>query len=108
MGWCSVAPRPAFARLFHTRGIAIADPTNSSVWSVVCIFVKRGHRRHGIAGKLLDAAVSYASDHGASVVKGYPVADAQAGKSSGLSSGTVDLFTRAEFSLQGGPQSDGG
>ena len=96
-GWCSVAPRPVFPRLFHTKGINPEDPEDASVWSVVCIFVRREHRRQGVAGKLLDAAVEYAREHGAAVVEGYPVADADQGRRSGLSSGTIGLFTRAGF-----------
>jgi GNAT superfamily N-acetyltransferase len=97
IGWCSVAPRPVFPRLFHTKGINPADPEDASVWSVVCIFVKRDYRRQGGAGKLLDAAVAYAREHGAAVVEGYPLTDADQGRRSGLSSGTIGLFIRAGF-----------
>src|SRR5205085_1002219 len=37
-GWCQIAPRPAFPRLFHTRGLALADPNDATVWSIVCIY----------------------------------------------------------------------
>jgi GNAT superfamily N-acetyltransferase len=97
IGWCSAAPRPDFPRLFHTKGITVDGPEDSSVWSVVCIFVRRECRRQGVAGKLLDAAVIYAREHGAAVVEGYPLADAEQGRRSGLSSGTIEMFTRAGF-----------
>jgi GNAT superfamily N-acetyltransferase len=97
VGWRSVAPRPNFPRLFHTKGINPEDPEDIAIWSVVCIFIRREYRRQGVAGKLLDAAVEYARDHGAAVVEGYPVADAEQGRRSGLSSGTIGLFTRAGF-----------
>jgi GNAT superfamily N-acetyltransferase len=100
VGWCSVAPRPSFPRLFHTKGINVEDPQDVSVWSVVCVFVQKGYRRTGIAGKLLDAAVEYARDHGAASVEGYPVVDANQGRKAGLSSGTMSLFTRAGFTRQ--------
>ena len=32
------------------------------MWSVVCLFVKHGHRRKGVAGKLLETAVDYARE----------------------------------------------
>jgi GNAT superfamily N-acetyltransferase len=71
------------------------DPEDTSVGSVVCSFVKRDYRRQGVAGNLLDAAVTYAGEHGAAVVEGYPLADADQGRRSGLSSGTISLFTCA-------------
>jgi GNAT superfamily N-acetyltransferase len=103
IGWCSVAPRPDFPRLFHTKGINPEDLDDAAVWSVVCIFVKREYRRQGVAGKLLDAAVAYAREHGAAVVEGYPVADADQGRRSGLSSGTIGLFTHAGFTRHEAP-----
>ncbi len=103
VGWCSVAPRPDFPRLFHTKGIHPEDPEDVSVWSVVCILVKREYRRQGVAGKLLDAAATYARDHGAAIVEGYPLANADEGRRSGLSSGTISLFTRAGFSMYNAP-----
>jgi GNAT superfamily N-acetyltransferase len=105
VGWCSVSPRPGFRRLAHTNGLQPDDPLDTSVWSVVCIFIKQGHRRNGAAGKLLDASIEFAREHGASVVEGYPLADAQQGRRSGLSSGTIALFTHAGFTLQERPAS---
>jgi GNAT superfamily N-acetyltransferase len=43
------------------------------VWSVVCFFVARPYRRHGVAAKLLRAAVEYARRRGVRIVEGYPV-----------------------------------
>jgi GNAT superfamily N-acetyltransferase len=100
VGWCSLAPRPAFPRLFHTKGLNLKDPEDASVWSVVCVFVRKGHRRLGLTSLLLDSAVQYAGEQGAVVVEGYPVLDADQGRRAGLSSGTIGLFTRAGFTRQ--------
>lgn len=99
IGWCSVAPRPVFARLARTKGITPDDPHDPSVWSIVCVFIKRDYRRNGLTGVLLDAAVEFAGEHGAAIVEGYPVADGDGGSRGGLSSGTVGLFTRAGFTM---------
>lgn len=103
VGWCSVAPRPAFPRLFHTKGIVIADPENASVWSVVCIYVKKDYRQGGLANRLLDAAIAYAREHGAAVIEGYPVADPSQGRKAGLATGTISRFARASFVGDGRP-----
>jgi GNAT superfamily N-acetyltransferase len=107
VGWCSVAPRPAFPRLFHTNGLSLRDPHDASVWSVVCIYMGKGRRRLGLASALLDAAVTYAQTQGAAVVEGYPVVDADQGKRAGLSSGTIGLFTRAGFTRQSHDEAPG-
>jgi GNAT superfamily N-acetyltransferase len=43
------------------------------VWSVVCFFIPRSHRRKGVATGLLKAAIEYAKTQGGKVVEGYPV-----------------------------------
>ena len=100
VGWCSVAPRLTFPRLFHTKGISIDDPEDTSVWSVVCIYVRKEYRRLGVSSKLLGAAIDYARQHGAAVIEGYPVVDPSHGKRVGLATGTIGLFTRGGFSMQ--------
>jgi GNAT superfamily N-acetyltransferase len=43
------------------------------VWSVVCFFVARPHRRRGLTVRLLREACRYARARGASLLEGYPV-----------------------------------
>ena len=45
----------------------------SPVWSVVCFYVAKPHRRGGVTAALLDAASRYAKRRGATIVEGYPV-----------------------------------
>lgn len=104
-GWCSVAPHAAFPRLWHTKGITIERPDDASVWSVMCVYLTKGHRRRGLSSKLIDAAVAYASERGASIIEGYPVADPSQGKPSGLATGTIGMFARAGFTMQDQPPS---
>ena len=96
MGWVSLGPREDFERLTHSRVLAPVD--DRPVWSIVCFVVARAARGQGIATALLDAAVRYASEHGATLLESYPaetegrrIAAANAYK------GTVSMFEAAGF-----------
>jgi GNAT superfamily N-acetyltransferase len=71
IGWCAVAPRSAFIRLQRARTLRPID--DQPVWSIVCVFVARGHRRQGVSVALLRGAAGYARSLGANIVEGYPV-----------------------------------
>lgn len=70
VGWCAVAPRDEFPRLENSRVWARVD--DQPVWSVTCLFVKKGYRNHGLSSKLIDAATKLAMKHGANIVEAYP------------------------------------
>jgi GNAT superfamily N-acetyltransferase len=103
VGWCQVAPRPDFWRLFHTRGLDLENPDDASVWSITCVYIARGARGEGVAGQLVRAAVEYAAQHGASVIEAYPVVDPSTGRKTQLSSGTVGMFSSAGFTTVSAP-----
>lgn len=71
VGWVSVAPREDFPALGRSRVLKAID--EQPVWSVVCFYVAKGYRRHGITVELLKAAVEYAGQRGARILEGYPV-----------------------------------
>jgi len=71
VGWCSIAPREEFSALARSRILKPVD--DQPVWSVVCFFVTRSHRRQGLTVELLKAAVDFARSNGARIVEGYPV-----------------------------------
>jgi len=75
VGWCALAPREDYTRLERSRILAPVDDT--PVWSVVCFFVARQHRRRGITTALLRAAGEYAKRRGARILEGYPVEPAK-------------------------------
>jgi len=77
VGWCCVGPRESFPLLERSRVLARVD--DEPVWSIVCFFVRRDHRRQGLSRRLLAAAVSYAASRGARVVEAYPI-DADRGQ----------------------------
>jgi GNAT superfamily N-acetyltransferase len=71
VGWCAVAPRQAYPRLARSRILKPVD--DRPVWSIVCLFVARAHRRTGVSVGLLRAAAQFAAAQGAQIVEGYPV-----------------------------------
>jgi len=70
VGWCALAPRETYVRLERSRILKPVD--DQPVWSVICFFVARPFRRHGLSVQLLEAAVAHAKKHGARIVEGYP------------------------------------
>lgn len=108
VGWCAVEPRGCYPRILRSNVLASApdaarDPGVDHVWSVSCFVVSPGHRRTGVAGALLAAAVEHAAAHGATVVEGYPVDPAQRPKAgpADLYHGTLGLFLAAGFTAAG-------
>ena len=96
VGWCSVSPRSSYHRLVHSRVIPKVD--DQPVWSVVCFVVRPGFRHQGVASTLLDGAVAFARDEGATVIEGYPADNDGKRLSSAFAyTGTVALFERAGF-----------
>ncbi len=99
-GWVKVAPRPAQPGLQRTRSIRSSPeaPDDPTVWAVSCFVVRTEHRRQGLGGALLVAAVAHARAHGARVVEGYPIdTDAKKATSNELFHGALSTFLAAGF-----------
>lgn len=71
VGWCSVAPRDDFAVLENSRILKRID--DKPVWSVVCLFIKKNYRNHGLSVQLLKAAKKYVKEQDGRILEGYPV-----------------------------------
>jgi GNAT superfamily N-acetyltransferase len=71
VGWCSVAPRADFPGLARAR--TLKPPDDDPVWSVTCLFVRRGFRRRGVSEALIRAACAHVESLGGRIVEGYPV-----------------------------------
>lgn len=100
VGWVSVAPVEEFPRILRSRTIGPGDPTG--VWSINCFFIGKAARGQGVATALLEAAVSFAEQHGATAVEAYPV-DPEGRRAPELYTGTVDQFRRVGFERTRGP-----
>ena len=99
VGWVSVGPREDYERLVHSKVLAPID--DKPVWSIVCFVVGRRSRGQGVANALLDAAIDYARDHGATMLEAYPI-EIPPGKRIGsdeVFKGTVSMFERAGFKV---------
>jgi len=98
VGWVSLGPRESYDRLEHAQLLARID--ERPVWSIVCFVVSRRARRSGVASTLLDGAISYARNHGATALEAYPV-DTGSEKVPAASAyqGTLAMFERAGFEV---------
>jgi GNAT superfamily N-acetyltransferase len=92
VGWVSIAPRGTYAALERFKALPRVD--DLPVWSVVCFFVDRHERGHGLTLGMLRAAVSYAISQGAEIVEGYPV---EVGARLYIYMGSVATFREAGF-----------
>ncbi len=107
-GWVHVGPRTKQARIARTKMITGSSKESfddESVWAITCFVVRREHRGSGTTRALLDAAVTYAKEHGARVIEGYPV-DTSAGKTSNndLFLGALSTFVDAGFDVVDHPK----
>lgn len=100
IGWVAVAPAEEFPRILRSRTIGPGDPTG--VWSINCFFIAKDARGQGVATALLDAAVHFAEEHGATAVEAYPI-DPTGRRASDLYTGTMAQFRRAGFEETRGP-----
>jgi len=100
-GWVRVGPRPVQRRVLRSRIVTQGsqEPRDDpSVWAVTCFSVRKEHRRQGVVGALLAAAVEHASRNGARMVEAYPLDTSLARASTNeLFVGTLSTFLRAGF-----------
>ena len=95
IGWCSTAPRESFARLERSNVLKPVD--EQPVWSVVCFFVAKEHRRNGLSVKLLKAAIDFVRERGGRVVEGYPVDPKKKQADAFVWPGLASAFVKAGF-----------
>jgi len=95
IGWCSVSRRESFSVLERSRILKPVD--EQSVWSVVCFFVAKEHRRNGLSVKLLKAAIDFVRERGGRIVEGYPVEPVKKQADAFVWSGLASAFVKAGF-----------
>ena len=98
VGWVSLGPREDYERLAYSKILAPID--DAPVWSIVCFVVSRKARGKGVAAALLDAAIAYARERGATTLEAYPV-DVGDGRVPAANAfhGTLPMFERLGFEV---------
>ncbi|PUB21553.1 hypothetical protein C8K30_11496 [Promicromonospora sp. AC04] len=104
VGWLGFSRRSAARSLQRSRVLPVGEPeTWPTAWVFMCVTVRAGFRRQGVAQVLLDAGVGYAAAHGATILDAFPV-EPEAGRRVPVSAafvGTVGMFERAGFDRLG-------
>ena len=96
VAWCSIAPREAFPVLDRSPVLKRVD--DKPVWSIVCFFIEKQHRRRGLSSLLLSSALDYAKNEGCTIVEAYPVvAKKEHAPAMYLFTGLVSTFEKAGF-----------
>jgi len=70
-GWCGVGVRGSLPRLDHSRTIPAID--DRRVWAILCLDIRVGYRRRGVAQALVEGVVDHARKRGAPGIEAYPV-----------------------------------
>src|SRR5690606_15934653 len=73
VGWCRVTPRsasPALAGMWRLR--PDRDDDDIPVWSISCLYVRKGYRRQRVTSALVAEAVEVVRRAGGAVVEAYP------------------------------------
>jgi GNAT superfamily N-acetyltransferase len=93
VGWCQLTPRAALPWLDRDWRLKRAD--DIPVWSLSCLYVRRGYRRQGVTSALIDGALKAAKRAKAPALEAYPLDDNKSSSSS--FTGYASTFTRAGF-----------
>ena len=95
VGWCQLTPRDAVPWLDQTWRLARVD--DEAVWSLSCLYIRKGYRRRGISTALVKEAMRVAKRAKAPALEAYPF-DAAVSPSS-TSTGFASTFQRLGFKV---------
>ncbi|WP_433281000.1 GNAT family N-acetyltransferase [Pseudonocardia xinjiangensis] len=96
-GWVGIGERSEYSRLQRSPVTKAVDDT--PVWVITCLFVRHGHRRHGLQADMIEAACAFAAENGVQAVEGFPVEPApgrKAGPDTAMT-GIASAFLAAGF-----------
>lgn len=100
IGWLKLAPAASMTKLYGRRvyrTLSCFDGDRSGVMVVGCMAVAPRHRRSGVAGALLRAAIDWARSQGATTLEATPRRAQQAVRDDELWMGPPNLFDEAGF-----------
>ncbi|MGI5191251.1 GNAT family N-acetyltransferase [Promicromonospora sp. CA-289599] len=99
-GWLGFSRRSDARSLQRSRVLPVGEPeTWATTWAFMCVTVRAGFRRQGVARALLDAGADYAARHGATALDAFPV-EPEPGRRVPVGAafvGTVGMFEGAGF-----------
>jgi GNAT superfamily N-acetyltransferase len=90
-----LTPRDALPWLDQVKQLKRIDDV--PVWSISCFYIRKGYRRRGITGALIEAAINTAKKAGATALEAYPL-DAELTPSTSFT-GYASTFLRAGFKI---------
>ena len=95
VGWVSIAPREEYVKLRRSPVMKPVD--DQPVWSVICFVVPAQYRGRGVAHALLEGAVAYARERGATLVEAYPVDKPARSNDDAMWFGAKSMYDKAGF-----------
>jgi GNAT superfamily N-acetyltransferase len=93
VGWCQLTPRAALPAMDRVWRLKRVDDV--PVWSLSCLYVRKGYRRKGVTSALIAAALKAARRARAPALEAYPF-DARVSPSAS-GTGYASTFERARF-----------
>jgi GNAT superfamily N-acetyltransferase len=99
VGWCQLTPRSSLPWFDTSSRLKRVD--DAPVWSISCFFIRRGHRRKGVSGALIKAALQMAKAAKAPALEAYPV-DSDISATTSYT-GYASSFARAGFDVVARP-----
>jgi ribosomal protein S18 acetylase RimI-like enzyme/uncharacterized protein YndB with AHSA1/START domain len=93
VGWCNYGTTTHLAGVVHKFGLEAAD--HEGVGSIACFVIASPYRGHGVASRLLDAAVDRLRVRGLRAVEAYPGRQGTSAQSHYR--GPLSMFLRAGF-----------
>jgi GNAT superfamily N-acetyltransferase len=100
VGWCQYGLQEELPRIDNNRNYRRLAPPHPAgkLWRITCFVVRKEHRRRGIAGAALKAALASIRKQGGGLVEAYPVANWEGQSFGNMSThGTVSMFEKAGF-----------
>ena len=94
VGWCNYGPTTRLGGVMMKLGLEA--PEHEGVGSVACFVIAAPYRGHGVATKLLDAAIARLRDRGLRAVEAYPSRSANPSAQSHYR-GAMAMFLHAGF-----------
>jgi ribosomal protein S18 acetylase RimI-like enzyme len=95
VGWCNYGETTRLSGVMHKLGLSADD--HEGVGSVACFVIAAPYRGHGVAARLLDAAIERLRERGVRAVEAYPRRSDDSAQANYR--GPIGMYLRAGFEL---------